>query len=170
MIHIMATLPTVAAMISTISTASHIPPPHPQDRPHPRERDPGHQHRPVHPERPNRTPRQRPRVVDDVQVTVHVRYIDTRRSRNPPGALIVAEKTTADDPAFQRALTDVHHDAKRAAGYSDAEIAAKERALDGVLVPVSAAANERMLREAGWGAVERFWQHGPFAAWIAVNG
>ena len=41
--------------------------------------------------------------------------------------------------------------------------------LEGVLVPVSAAMNERFLRNAGFAKVECFWRWMNFAAWIAVK-
>lgn len=43
----------------------------------------------------------------------------------------------------------------------------KALALENMLVPLSAAENERLLRAAGFRSVERFWQCLNFARWIA---
>jgi tRNA (cmo5U34)-methyltransferase len=42
--------------------------------------------------------------------------------------------------------------------------------LEGVLVPVTAAWNEYLLRSAGFSHVDCFWRWMNFAAWVAVKG
>ena len=50
-----------------------------------------------------------------------------------------------------------------------AELEAKSRALEGVLVPVTARWNEDMLRAAGFAQVDCVWRCMNFAAWLAVK-
>jgi tRNA (cmo5U34)-methyltransferase len=42
-------------------------------------------------------------------------------------------------------------------------------ALEGVLVPVTAAWNEQLLKGAGFSQVECFWRWMNFAGWVAVK-
>jgi tRNA (cmo5U34)-methyltransferase len=58
---------------------------------------------------------------------------------------------------------------KRRNGYSDEAIRRKALSLEGVLVPLTAAANEEALRAAGFRVVEPFWRHLNFAGWIALR-
>ena len=79
----------------------------------------------------------------------------------PPGGLfILSEKTIALSPALNRDFIALHHDFKRAQGYTEMEIAAKREALENVLVPFSLEENVRLLREAGFAEVE------PFFVWF----
>jgi tRNA (cmo5U34)-methyltransferase len=76
-----------------------------------------------------------------------------RRALEPGGTLILFEKTLAPTAAAQTIAEAAYDDWKRRQGYSDEEIAAKARSLRGVLRPQSGAANEEMLREAGFADV-----------------
>jgi tRNA (cmo5U34)-methyltransferase len=87
----------------------------------------------------------------------------------PGGAVLLVEKVLAGTARVDRAMTDAHHDHKRANGYGEEEIERKRLSLEGVLVPVSAAANEELLRGAGFDAVECVWRCLNFAAWVAVK-
>lgn len=84
----------------------------------------------------------------------------------PGGALVLVEKVLGGTGWANEFLTDVYHGLKREHGYSDDEIVRKAAALEGVLVPVTARANEEMLRDAGF-AAECVWRWGPFMAWVA---
>lgn len=66
-------------------------------------------------------------------------------------------------------LGELHHDEKRAAGYSEDEITRKALQLEGALVPVTAAWNVDLLRSAGFRDVDCFWRSLNFAAWVAVR-
>lgn len=83
------------------------------------------------------------------------------------GCLIVVEKIQGENADMDELLVDTHHAFKAEAGYSEDEIRAKALALENMLVPLSAAENERLLRAAGFRSVERFWQCLNFARWIA---
>lgn len=99
----------------------------------------------------------RQRVVADV-------YGMTR----PDGAMIVVEKIVGPDAATDNLFVETYLRHKREAGYSQDQIDAKRRSLEGVLVPLSADANETMLRAEGF-RVHRFWQWCNFAGWLAVK-
>lgn len=87
----------------------------------------------------------------------------------PGGALIVVEKVLGSSSAMHEAFIEEYHALKRQNGYGAAEIEAKAESLEGSLVPVSAAENERMLRAAGFADVECFWRWMNFAGWVAVK-
>ena len=92
------------------------------------------------------------------------------RHTTPGGALILVEKIVGDDAATDGLLVDLYHRHKEAMGYTREEIDRKRMALRDVLVPWSAAANERMLRQAGFAHVDCFWRCLNFCAWVAVKG
>ncbi len=52
----------------------------------------------------------------------------------PGGACLLSEKVHFSDPDLSQVQVDLHHDFKRANGYSELEVAAKRSALDKVLV------------------------------------
>lgn len=93
---------------------------------------------------------------------------DVYRKTQPGGAMIVVEKCLGDDAAADDLLVDTYYKLKAAHGYTPEQIAAKRKSLEGVLVPLTAAGNEQMLRAEGW-RVQRFWQHLQFAGWLAVK-
>jgi tRNA (cmo5U34)-methyltransferase len=84
------------------------------------------------------------------------------------GAMIVVEKVLGPDAAGDRLLVDSYYDRKRANGYSADDIDAKRVALQGVLVPQTAEANEQMLRAEGFRVVP-FWRSLNFAGWLAIK-
>ncbi len=88
----------------------------------------------------------------------------------PGGGLILVEKTHEPDPAMQALITELHHDFKRANGYSDLEIAQKRQALENVLRTETVAAHEERLRAAGFASMAIVTRHHGFTAWIALRG
>ena len=92
------------------------------------------------------------------------------RHTTPGGALILVEKILGNDAATNDLLVDLYHRHKEAMGYTREEIDRKRMALRDVLVPWSAAANERVLRQAGFAHVDCFWRCLNFCAWAAVKG
>ena len=87
----------------------------------------------------------------------------------PGGALLLVEKilgTTADTHDL---LGHHYHRHKAAHGYTREQIDRKRLALQGVLVPVTAAWNTHLLESAGFRHVECYWRHLNFAAWIAAK-
>lgn len=87
----------------------------------------------------------------------------------PGGAVVVAEKVKRSDPAFEQLCRQVHHDFKRAQGYSEAEIQAKDRSLEGILTPLTDSENTDMLRTAGFSSVYPIFHNTSFDAWLAVK-
>jgi tRNA (cmo5U34)-methyltransferase len=85
------------------------------------------------------------------------------------GAMIVVEKILGADGGFQDLFVTRYWQMKSENGYTQDEIDRKRLALEGVLVPVTAAMNESMLRAAGFKRVECFWRWCNFAGWIAVK-
>jgi tRNA (cmo5U34)-methyltransferase len=87
----------------------------------------------------------------------------------PGGAFIFVEKVLGADADIDEKLVDLYYDMKRSNGYSQESIDRKRLSLEGVLVPVTAAWNEAMLRSAGFRSVDCFWRNLNFAGWVAVK-
>jgi tRNA (cmo5U34)-methyltransferase len=85
------------------------------------------------------------------------------------GALVLVEKVLGDDASLNTQLVEMYYDIKREHGYDDDSIDRKRLALEGVLVPLRAAENERMVRGAGFEQVECIWRYLNFAGWVAVK-
>jgi len=87
----------------------------------------------------------------------------------PGGALLLSEKIGFEDPTRQSLLSDLHHDFKRANGYSDLEIAQKRTALENRLRPETIATHDERLRKAGFSCVAPWFQCFNFASILAVK-
>jgi tRNA (cmo5U34)-methyltransferase len=87
----------------------------------------------------------------------------------PGGALLLSEKLAFEDPQQQQLLSDLHHDFKRAHGYSDLEIAQKRTAIENRLVPETMETHIQRLREAGFRIVAPWFQCFNFASILAVR-
>jgi tRNA (cmo5U34)-methyltransferase len=85
----------------------------------------------------------------------------------PGGILILSEKIAGEDAAADALLTTMHHDFKRANGYSELEISRKRSALENVLVPETLAAHRERLREAGFSRTELWFQCFNFVSLVA---
>lgn len=92
-----------------------------------------------------------------------------KNSLVPGGLVILAEKVLHHDTKSQQSLTDLHHDFKRANGYSELEIAGKRQAIENVLVPETSGAHEARLARAGFSEITQFFHCINFKAWIAVK-
>lgn len=86
----------------------------------------------------------------------------------PGGCLILAEKTCVTDANSQTVLTEVHHDFKRANGYSDLEIAQKRASIENFLIPETEAQHVDRLYAAGFRSVTGFFHCLNFRAWLAL--
>jgi tRNA (cmo5U34)-methyltransferase len=87
----------------------------------------------------------------------------------PGGVLILSEKVVFADEHLNTLLTDIHHDFKRAHGYSDLEISQKRTALENVLVPEPIAAHRERLKKAGFSSVDVWFQCFNFMSMLAVK-
>ena len=66
-------------------------------------------------------------------------------------------------------FTETYLAMKAANGYGREEIDRKRHSLEGVLVPVSAAWNQELLRSAGFSQVDSFWRWMNFCGWVALK-
>ena len=87
----------------------------------------------------------------------------------PGGIFILSEKITFDDPATDSFQTDIHHDFKRANGYSDLEISQKRTALENVLIPETLATHQQRLNNAGFESSHMWFQCFNFMSLVAIK-
>jgi len=87
----------------------------------------------------------------------------------PGGALLLSEKICFEDSRQQELMTKLHHDFKRAHGYSDLEIAQKRSAIENMLIPEPLQRHVQRLTDAGFSAVIPWFQCFNFASVIAVR-
>ena len=87
----------------------------------------------------------------------------------PGGALLLSEKICFADPQQQDLLTNLHHDFKRAHGYSDLEISQKRSAIENLLIPETLETHVQRIRDAGFRIVAPWFQCFNFASILAVK-
>lgn len=88
---------------------------------------------------------------------------------NPGGILILSEKIVFGEPAHDDLMIELHHNFKRANGYSDLEVAQKRQAIENVLIPESLAKHRERLQQAGFQSSDVWFQCFNFASMIAVK-
>ena len=88
---------------------------------------------------------------------------------NPGGILILSEKIAFTSPERGLFHETLHHDFKRANGYSDLEISQKRTALEKVMIPETLASHQQRLHAAGFDFVDIWFQCFNFAALIAIK-
>jgi len=94
---------------------------------------------------------------------------DVWRNTINGGVLVLVEKVLGATAEIDALMVDVYYDMKRRNGYTEDQIQRKRLSLEGVLVPVTAAWNEELLRMAGFRQIDCFWRWMNFAAWVAVK-
>jgi len=87
----------------------------------------------------------------------------------PGGMLVLSEKIALDTAAAQALFTEMHHQFKKAQGYSELEISQKRAALERVLLPETLAAHRRRLQEVGFATVEVWFQCFNFVSLLAIK-
>ena len=87
----------------------------------------------------------------------------------PGGCMILIEKVLAENTRLADTVSELHHDFKRAQGYSNLEISQKRDALENVLIPIKTSENIALLHNAGFSAVEIFFKWNNFAGFIALK-
>ncbi|MBE0505070.1 MAG: carboxy-S-adenosyl-L-methionine synthase CmoA [Desulfuromonadales bacterium] len=87
----------------------------------------------------------------------------------PGGILILSEKIAFAEPERQNFHVELHHDFKRANGYSDLEISQKRTALENVMIPESLADHQERLHAAGFAASELWFQCFNFVSLVAFK-
>lgn len=85
------------------------------------------------------------------------------------GALLLSEKVCFDDADQQELMTKLHHEFKRAHGYSDLEIAQKRTALENRLITETLQEHVSRLREVGYQTVTPWFQCFNFVSILAVK-
>lgn len=90
-------------------------------------------------------------------------------SLEPGGALILVEKVLGSNYALDSMMVDEYYRIKADNAYTQEQISAKRKSLEGVLVPITAKWNEDMLKEAGFRDIDCFWRYLNFAGWVAVK-
>jgi tRNA (cmo5U34)-methyltransferase len=87
----------------------------------------------------------------------------------PGGALLVVEKVLGAGAEIDAAFVEEYYRGKQDNGYSAEDVERKRLALEGVLVPVTAAWNVELLRAAGFDRIDCFWRWMNFAGWLAIK-
>jgi tRNA (cmo5U34)-methyltransferase len=88
---------------------------------------------------------------------------------NTGGVLILSEKVIFEDQPHQELMTDLHHNFKRANGYSELEISQKRSAIENYLIPETLDTHRQRLRQAGFHSVDVWFQCFNFASIIAIK-
>ena len=87
----------------------------------------------------------------------------------PGGIMVLSEKVTFEDPHLDELNIDLHHQFKRANGYSDLEIAQKRSALEDVLIPETLNRHRQRIADAGFSSCDVWFQCFNFASLIALK-
>ncbi|MFT7245307.1 MAG: tRNA (cmo5U34)-methyltransferase [Candidatus Azotimanducaceae bacterium] len=87
----------------------------------------------------------------------------------PGGILILAEKLHFEDAKEQAQMVDLHHEFKRAQGYSDLEIAQKRASLENVLIPNTEAEHIDRLLAAGFESARLYVRCFNFVSLLAIK-
>ena len=87
----------------------------------------------------------------------------------PGGILILSEKYIFDDEHSHDLLIDLHHDFKRANGYSELEISQKRSAIENVMRPDSIDTHKQRLANIGFSSTEVWFQCFNFGSMFAIK-
>ena len=88
---------------------------------------------------------------------------------NPGGCLVISEKLRFEPKSLDKLLSDLHHQFKRAQGYSDLEISQKRDAIENVLVPETLDTHIQRLRACGFQSASPWFQCFNFCSLIAIK-
>ena len=94
---------------------------------------------------------------------------DIYKALNPGGILVLSEKFKFDNKIIQESLTNLHHEFKRANGYSDLEISQKRDAIENVLIPETIETHYERLEKAGFNNKNLWFQCFNFGSIIAIK-
>lgn len=87
----------------------------------------------------------------------------------PGGLLILSEKFINHDTVTNDLLIDLHHDFKRANGYSELEISQKRSALENVMKPDTLPEHQQRLQQAGFTSQTLWFQCFNFCSMVAIK-
>jgi tRNA (cmo5U34)-methyltransferase len=85
------------------------------------------------------------------------------------GVFVFVEKILGNDSIGNAMLEDLYYKLKGENGYTEEQIRAKRRSLEGVLVPVTSDWNIDMMSKAGFTNIQQFWQQLNFAGWVGFK-
>ena len=88
---------------------------------------------------------------------------------NPGGCLVISEKLHFEPPSLNTLLSDLHHQFKRAQGYSDLEISQKRDSIENVLIPETLDAHIQRLRACGFQSASPWFQCFNFCSLVAIQ-
>ncbi len=91
------------------------------------------------------------------------------RGLRPGGIMVLSEKVTFADPHLDELNIDLHHQFKRANGYSELEVAQKRTALENVLIPETLEQHRGRIATAGFASCDVWFQCFNFASLIALK-
>lgn len=87
----------------------------------------------------------------------------------PGGALVLSEKFSFEDADVGELLFNMHHDFKRANGYSELEISQKRSMLENVMLTDSVETHKARLKQAGFSHAELWFQCFNFGSLVALK-
>jgi tRNA (cmo5U34)-methyltransferase len=87
----------------------------------------------------------------------------------PGGVLILSEKVIFEPSGLNQQLVQLHHDFKRANGYTDLEISQKRTALENVLISETVPQHQARLHHAGFATADLWFQAFNFVSLLAVK-
>jgi tRNA (cmo5U34)-methyltransferase len=88
---------------------------------------------------------------------------------NPGGLLVISEKISHSDSLIDEHLIDLHHNFKRANGYSELEVAQKRTAIENVMRTDSIEQHTKRLSDAGFSHVSTWFQCFNFISFMAIK-
>jgi tRNA (cmo5U34)-methyltransferase len=87
----------------------------------------------------------------------------------PGGILVLSEKIALSSEPAQQLFTQMHHNFKKAQGYSELEISQKRSALERVLLPETLTSHKERLQAVGFQTVEVWFQCFNFVSLLAIK-
>ena len=88
---------------------------------------------------------------------------------NKGGVLVLSEKFRFEEKEMDNLLIDLHHQFKRANGYSELEVSQKRTALENVMRTDSIELHKKRLKDVGFAQVELWFQCFNFGSMIAIK-
>ncbi|AKC32040.1 carboxy-S-adenosyl-L-methionine synthase CmoA [Candidatus Pantoea carbekii] len=88
---------------------------------------------------------------------------------NPRGILILSEKFSFQDINIESVLSDMHHDFKRANGYSELQINQKCHMLENIMFIDTLETHKERLKQAGFSHTELWFQYFNFGSLISLK-
>ncbi|MWP48788.1 MULTISPECIES: carboxy-S-adenosyl-L-methionine synthase CmoA [unclassified Gilliamella] len=87
----------------------------------------------------------------------------------PNGILVLSEKFSFNDSTIDELLFNMHHDFKRANGYSELEISQKRNMLENVMLTDTIETHKKRLADAGFSHINTWFQCFNFGSIIAIK-